>query len=99
MPSGALALMLVLLAVGVWAWWVGRRRQTGRLWPWATGVRHPTRGSGAATVVTATRLDAHTRLVIVRWAGSELLLAASTHAPPVVLDRRPLPVPASPETD
>lgn len=88
-PTGGVILMLILLAVACWAWWVGpqhRFRRGVRAWPWRARE-----GAGAAQnapeILAATRLDAGTRLYVVRWQESELLLGVSDHSAPVVLDR------------
>lgn len=91
-PFGGLLLLLALLAIACWAWWAGARRSPGsalRGWPWrmhlgGAGARVP----DEPVVAAATRLDASTRLYVVRWHDRELLLGLSGNAPPVVLDRQ-----------
>lgn len=101
-PVAGLLLMLALLAVAAWAWWHGSRQRGLDLrsfWRLAgAGPGLATRsgarpGADMPRVLWATRLDATTRLSVVRWNGHDLLLASTASAAPVVLERRPVQAP------
>jgi len=89
-PTGGVILMLILLAVACWAWWAGPQHRFGlglRVWPWRAreGAVAP---QNEPEILAATRLDASTRLYVVRWQEYELLLGVTGHSAPVVLDRQ-----------
>jgi hypothetical protein len=89
--AGAL-LLLVLVLVAVAARWQAARRQG---MPATTGLARwlrPAVGTGLPAnahlrIESSLRLDAQTQLHTVAWGERRLLLATSSHAAPVVLDR------------
>jgi hypothetical protein len=88
-PLGGLLLLLALLVAALAAWWWGPRRRAGgrAMPPWST-LRERS-DPGAPDVLFARRLDAHHRIYVVRWQGTELLLGVGPQSAPTVIDRRP----------
>jgi hypothetical protein len=70
----------------VWSIAARRRGARGGAWPWHAQARQV--HGGAIEVLHARRLDATTRLYVVRWQGNDLLLGVGNAVAPVVLERR-----------
>ena len=100
-PFAGATLLLVLLALAVWAWWAGQRG--GAKWTrlgsfkWGGVAAASPSDSDEIRVIASTRLDMNTRLHSVEWQGGRLLVAVNTASPPVVLDRRAPQLPESGE--
>lgn len=92
-PVGGAVLLAVLLVIAGFVWWARRRSVPV---DWLAGVGRG-RGvqPGALSVETSLRLDAQTRLYVVRWKGGNLLVAAGGATSPVVLDRTDAPLPST----
>jgi hypothetical protein len=86
-PLGGVLLLVALVAVALAAMRIGARPGHGGSWRWRAafaGEAPP----GAPALVHAQRVDAQTRLVVVRWHGAELLLGVDAHGAAALLDRR-----------
>lgn len=84
-PLGGAILLALLGAVALLAWWL--RRSSGAP-AWLARIGRAERDLAETVQIRSSlRLDAQTRLFVVRWRGRDLLVAAGGPSAPVVLDR------------
>jgi hypothetical protein len=90
-PWAGAGLLLLLVALAVAARWQAVRSGSAPGWlrRWlGSGVAGGATTPGATLVLqSSVRLDAQTQLHVVQWEGRRLLVATSSNASPVLLDR------------
>lgn len=93
-PIGGALLLALLVLFALLSWWL-RRSSARPAWLTALG-RDAAEAAESVQVRTSRRLDAQTRLFVVRWKGRDLLVATGGASGPVVLDRCEAATPADP---
>lgn len=90
LPLGGALILVLLAGVAVSVWWKRHRAPSSALprllstWQ-AAGPAGPE--ASTLCVVSTVRLDAATRLHVVRWQGRDCLVASHAAGPAVLLDR------------
>lgn len=93
-PLGGAIMLALLVVLALLSWWL-RRPNARPAWLSALG-RNAGDSAENLQVRTSHRLDAQTRLFVVRWKGRDLLIAAGGPSGPVVLDRSETSTPVDP---
>lgn len=102
-PVGGAVLLVVLMAVALWAWGAARVRGTGSRRPlpaWAARLnlgRPSDVAKGELVLVDSMSINPQLRVAVVEWSGGRVLVGVGTSGTPVALDRADpvAPVPAT----
>lgn len=92
-PVGGAVLLVVLMAVALWAWGFARVRRTGRegrVPAWLARLnlaRAAEPGDGELALVDSMTVGAQLRVAVVEWSGGRVLVGVGSSGTPVALDR------------